>query len=175
MITQNAYRVSGGSWGLAPDSLASKVGRCSWNLMKDLSDHAFLCHRGLRNLPANVGTEDGNRVTWNGFRHFLSTQTPFRHCMMPLENLASFCRGTPHCTNTPVHALRLVRVPFLTYKFSCRVLGTASELRFGNRVIERKPLDESFPCKDSLANSQLPAVMGVRTHSRLGACSSPGS
>lgn len=37
---------------LAPDSLVAKVGRCSWNFMKYLSDHAFLCHRGLRNLPA---------------------------------------------------------------------------------------------------------------------------
>ena len=34
---------------------------------------------------------------------------------------------------------------FLTCKFSCGILGTASELGFGNRVIERKPLDESLP------------------------------
>ena len=31
-------------------------------------------------------------------------------------------------------------------KLSCMaILGTASELGFGNRVIERKPLDDSFP------------------------------
>ena len=33
----------------------------------------------------------------------------------------------------------------LTCKFSYELLGPASELGFGNRVIERKPLDESFP------------------------------
>ena len=29
-------------------------------------------------------------------------------------------------------------------KFSCGIFGTASELGFGNRVIERKPLGDSF-------------------------------
>ena len=38
-----------------------------------------------------------------------------------------------------------VHLQFLTCKFSCGILGTASELGFGNRVIERKPLDESLP------------------------------
>ena len=33
----------------------------------------------------------------------------------------------------------------LTCKFYCGILGAASELGFGNRVIERKPLDIFFP------------------------------
>ena len=42
---------------------------------------------------------------------------------------------------------------YMKCKFSCGILGTASELEFGNRVIEREPLDESFPCLDILAGS----------------------
>ena len=33
----------------------------------------------------------------------------------------------------------------LKYKFSCGILGTASEVGSGKRVIERKPLEDSLP------------------------------
>ena len=46
--------------------------------------------------------------------------------------------------------LRALLRPLLDVHVFCGILGTASEVGFGKRVIERKPLDESYPRKVSL-------------------------
>ena len=46
----------------------------------------------------------------------------------------------------PTNYLKRPHTPFeLKYKFSCGILGTASEVGSGKRVIERKPLEDSLP------------------------------